>query len=118
MREVFLGSDGGPPCNAQGGSAETVVECRDREGTVARRIRIQTATRRISEEVRIVAGQPELIMRFDDYRWVESAELPFTIDLTYPEKKVHLEITVRSYEVNPTLADTLFDPPPPSGAGS
>lgn len=118
MREVFLGVHGGPQCRAQSGSAETVVECRDREGTLARLIRIQTATRRIGQEVRFVAGLPELIMQFDDYRRVESVDLPFKIDLAYPEKNVHLEITVRSYEVNPNLADNLFDAPQPSGARS
>lgn len=118
LRAVFLGTDGGLQCSAQGGAVETIVECRDREGAVARLIRVQTATRRVAQEVHFVAGQPALIMQFDDYRQVESADLPFLISLMYPEKHVHLEITVRSYEVNPTLADELFDAPQPSSPGS
>ena len=57
-------------------------------------------------------------MRFDDYRHVDSVDLPFQISLTYPEKNVHLEITVRSYEVNPTLADELFGALQPSSPRS
>ena len=118
LRVVFLGTDGGLQCSAQGGPAETVVDCRDREGAVARLIHVDTATRRVAQEVHFVAGQPRLIMQFDDYRQVESVDLPFQISLTYPEKNVRLEITVRSYEVNPTLADELFDAPQPSGPRS
>ena len=94
------------------------MDCRDRAGAVARLIRVQTATRRVAQEVHFVAGQPQLIMQFDDYRRVESVDLPFQISLTYPEKHVRLEITVRSYEVNPTLADELFDAPQPSSPRS
>ena len=118
LRAVFLGTDGGLRCTAQGDAAETIVECRDREGAVARLIRVQTATRRVAQEVHFVAGQPELIMQFNDYRPVEPADLPFQINLTYPEKHVRLEITVRSYEVNPSLADELFDAPPLSSSSS
>jgi len=118
LRVVFLGTDGGLQCRAQGGAAETVVDCRDHEGAVARLIHVQTATRRVAQEVHFAAGQPRLIMRFDDYRHVDSVDLPFQISLTYPEKNVHLEITVRSYEVNPTLADELFGALQPSSPRS
>jgi hypothetical protein len=120
MREVFLGSAaaGATRCSAQGASAETIVDCRDREGALVRVIRIQTATREVVQEVRFVAGQPEVIMEPGDYRQVGSTALPFRIDLTYPQKGVHLEIEVRSYEVNPALPDSLFDAAPASGASS
>ena len=118
LRSVFLGTDGGLQCSAQGGAVETTVECRDREGAVARLLRVQTATRRVGQEVHFVAGQPELIMQFDDYRHVESVDLPFQISLTYPQKNVRLDITVQGYEVNPALADELFDAPQPSSSRS
>lgn len=120
MRAVFLGAadDGGAHCNAQGGGTETVVDCRHPDGAPARLIRIQTASRTVAQEIRLVAGQPQVIMQFGDYRPVESVQLPFKIDLTYPDKGVHLEIAVRSYEMNPSLPDSLFDAPEPSGASS
>jgi outer membrane biogenesis lipoprotein LolB len=120
MREVFLGSGGDDTarCTVQGGALETVVDCRDREGTLARLIRIQTATQRIEQQVRLQSGQPELVMDFADYRRVERMELPFKIALTYPDQAVHLEITVRSYEVNPSLPDSLFDAPAAGGGSS
>ena len=66
----------------------------------------------------MVAGQPQVVMQYSDYRPVESVELPFAIDLTYPEKNVHLAIAIRSYELNPSLADSLFEPPQSNDAGS
>ncbi len=120
MREVFLGSagDDATRCTVQGGALETVVDCRDHEGTLARLTRIQTATRRIAQQVRLQSGQPELVMEFADYRRVERLELPFKIDLTYPANAIHLEIRVRNYEVNPSLSDSLFDATEAGGAGS
>jgi hypothetical protein len=131
MREVFLGSPGAAEeCSAQDEGAETVVDCRDGAGALTRVLHIQTATRHVSREVQFGGGhpngqpngepngQPKLIMRFDDYRRVADVELPFTIDLTNPEKGVTIEITVRSYEVNPSLADSLFAASPPGGARS
>jgi outer membrane lipoprotein-sorting protein len=118
LRAVFLGTDGRLECSAQGGATETIVECRDPAGAVTRLIRVQTATRRVAQEVHLVADQPELIMQFDDYRQVDSVDLPFQISLTYPQKNVRLEITVRSYDVNPTLADELFNALQPSHSRS
>lgn len=120
MREAFLGSSGDDAkrCTVQGGSLETVVDCRDQEGTLARLIRIQTSTRHVEQRVRMQFGQPELVMEFADYRRVERVELPFKIALTYPAKEMHLDITVRDYEVNPSLPDSLFDAPAAGGAGS
>ena len=111
MREAFLGSSGDDAkrCTVQGGDLETVVDCRDEAGTLGRLIRIQTSTRRVEQRVRMQSGQPELVMEFADYRRVERVELPFKIALTYPAKQMHLDITVRSYEVNPSLPDSLFD---------
>ncbi|HVO28227.1 MAG TPA: DUF4292 domain-containing protein [Candidatus Margulisiibacteriota bacterium] len=120
MREAFLGSPAGDPkrCTVQGGSRETVVDCRDQEGALARLMRIQTSTGRVEQRVRMQSGQAELVMEFADYRRVEGVELPFNISLTYPAKEMHLDITVRSYEVNPSLPDSLFDVPAASGASS
>jgi len=119
MRAAFLGvaDPAATRCSAFGGSPETVVDCRDRNGAVARLIRIDSGTRRVQQEIQLVTGQPQVVMQYGDYRPVESVELPFTIDLTYPEENVHLTIAVRSYELNPSLADGLFEPQS-NGAGS
>jgi outer membrane biogenesis lipoprotein LolB len=120
MREVFLGSagDDAARCTVHGGAQETVVDCRDQEGTLVRLTRIQTATRRVAQQVRMRSGQPELVMEFADYRRVGRLELPFKIDLTSPAKAIHLQITVRNYELNPSLPDSLFAAPEAGGAGS
>ena len=120
MREVFLGpaGDDAERCTVQGSSLETVVDCRDHGGTLARLIRIQTSTRRVEQRVRMQSGQPDLVMEFADYRRVERVELPFKIALTSPAKAIHLEITVRTYELNPSLPDSLFDAPAADGASS
>jgi hypothetical protein len=120
MRAVFLGALASTTsrCTAVGGATETVVDCRDPDGALTRLLRIQSVTRRVEQEIHMVAGQPQVVTQYSDYRPVESVELPFTIDLTYPEKKVHLAIAVRSYELNPSLADSLFEPAPSNGADS
>ncbi len=120
MRAVFLGvaEAAALQCSALGGSTETVVDCRDADGAVTRLIRIDSVTRRVKQEIHMVAGQPQVIMQYGDYRPVEAIELPFAIELTYPERNVHLTIAVRSYELNPRLADSLFEPPPANGAAS
>jgi hypothetical protein len=120
MRAVFLGPADGTAtrCTAIGGSTETVVDCRDPGGALSRLIRIQSVTRRVEQEIQMVAGQPQVVMQYGDYRAVKSVELPFAIDLTYPEKGVHLAISVRSYDLNPNLPDSLFEPPQSNGTGS
>jgi hypothetical protein len=119
MRQVFLRSDGFPPqCSAQAAAAETVVDCRDAEGVVSRLIRVDTTTHRVRQDISFAAGQPHLVILFDEYRRVDAVELPFLIDLRYPDTDVRLRIAVRSYEVNPDLPDSLFDPPQQGGAGS
>jgi hypothetical protein len=118
-RAAFLRADAAFPgeCTPQAGAAETVVECRDAHGDLLREIRIETRTQAVSHEVSFAAGRPHLIAQFDDYRMVDTVLLPFAIELIYPERAVRMQIAVRGYEVNPQLADNLFDPPDVAGAG-
>ncbi len=114
MRQAFLrGSDAFPgSCSAQAEQGETVVTCKDPSDRVLRLIRIAPGTSTIRQEISFVSAQPQLVMQFGDHRPVDGLELPFAIELSYPERMVHLSITVRSYEVNPTLPDSLFDDAP------
>ncbi|MBI4518630.1 MAG: hypothetical protein HY699_22765 [Deltaproteobacteria bacterium] len=90
-----------------------VVSCRDAGGQVLRRLRIDRAHATIGEETSYEAGEPRLILRYDDYRPVGDAELPYRIALLYPARDVALEIAIQRYEVNPVLADELFQPAAP-----
>jgi len=87
---------------------DTVVTCRDGEGQTRRRVRIDSATATVREETQLAGDHVDVTMRFGDYRAVDATLLPYHIELLYPERAVRLAITVRSYEVNPELADDLF----------
>ena len=115
LRQAFLRAGAAFPgrCTPRAAAAETIVECRDAEGTLLRVLHIEQRTQTITEEVSFASGVPHLTMQYDDYRAVGAALLPFAIHLSYPERQVTLAISVRNYEVNPALADELFSCAPP-----
>jgi hypothetical protein len=125
MRAVFLREAGtaGLTCvPATASGTDTVVTCRDGQGQTRRRLLIDSATATVREETQLAGDHVDVTMRFGDYRVVDATLLPYHIDLLYPERAVRLAITVRSYEVNPELADDLFAwrlfPESPSGCPS
>lgn len=95
--------------------ADVVVLCRDGSGTIVRRMRIDLHNATPLDETSYQAGQPRLIIRYGDYRLVDDTLLPFRIAMRYPQQNVSLDITIQRYEVNPRLADSLFQPPTPWG---
>lgn len=64
----------------------------------------------IVEETSYEAGAPRLVIRYADYRAVGATALPFRITLDYRQRRQSVDITIQSYELNPTLADALFQP--------
>jgi hypothetical protein len=68
----------------------------------------------IVEETSYAAGAPRMVIRYADYRAVGGIALPFRISLEYPQRQQSVDITIDRYEVNPTLSDDLFRPPPDS----
>jgi hypothetical protein len=64
----------------------------------------------IVEETSYEAGAPRLAIRYADYRAVGGTALPFRITLAYPQRRQSVDIAIQSYEVNPPLADALFEP--------
>lgn len=64
----------------------------------------------IVEETSYDAGRPRLVIRYADYRAVGATSLPFRITLDYPQRAQSVDISIEAYEVNPPLADTLFQP--------
>lgn len=120
MRSVFLRGDDAlsAQCTALNAGAEAVLDCRDPTGAPQRLVRIGAAAQTIRQEISFIAGQPHLIMQFDDYRRANGTELPFAIELTYPDRAVRLQIRVRNYEINPQLPDSLFEATEGSGTGS
>ena len=94
----------------QTNAVEIVVRCRDGAGDVRREMRMDSPTATIREETTYDVGQPRLIFRFDDYRVVGDATLPYRIALVYTSRALRVDITVERYEVNPELGDHLFQP--------
>jgi len=119
FREAFLRGAAAFPghCSPQAVSDEIVVECRG-ESTLLREIRIACATATVTRETSFVDAQPRLIMTFDDYRSVGGLPLPFAIGLSVPARPVTMQISLRGYEINPALADRLFDAASAGGAAS
>jgi hypothetical protein len=85
------------------------VSCRD-GATVRRTLRI--GFEGIVEETSYEAELSRLSIRYADYRQVDGVVLPFHITLDYPQRRQSVEIRIDRYEVNPTLSDELFQPPP------
>jgi outer membrane lipoprotein-sorting protein len=99
-------------CAAARAGGETVqVTCHD-GGAVRRTLLIGTDG--IVEETSYEAGAPRLRIRYADYRAVDAVMLPFRITLEYAQRQQSVDITIDRYEVNPTLSDDLFQPPPDS----
>jgi outer membrane lipoprotein-sorting protein len=68
------------------------------------------------EEERVEAEQNVTVIRYDDYRVVDSAFLPYRIAIVEGEPpNVHtVDVTIDRYEINPALADGQFAPAPES----
>jgi len=92
-----------------------VVLCRDPSWALLRRIIINAHDATIRDETSYDAGVPRLVIRYDDYRPVDGRLLPYHIALQYLEQHLSLVVAVQRYEVNPALADDLFQPVQPWG---
>ncbi len=110
LRQAFLRGAAAFPgyCTPQAAGAEVSVECRDAPGDVRREIRIARATATVSQEISFAGDVPRVVMTFAEYRTVEGIPLPFAIELRAPARHVTMQIALRSYDLNPVLADTLF----------
>jgi hypothetical protein len=98
-------------CSAEtDGAGSVIVVCRDSSGDALRQLRIDSSTAAIEDETSYDAGQPRMMIRYDVYRPAGDTSLPYRITLLSPPQHVTLDITVQRYEVNPALADTLFEP--------
>ncbi len=97
-------------CEARREAPAVLVICRDPGGSVLRRMRIDAATGAILEETSYEEGALRLRLTYDDYRSVSGAYLPYRIQLSYPQRSLSVHIDVLRYEVNPQLADALFEP--------
>jgi len=111
LRQAFLRAEAAFPgtCEPSAAHQEVVVGCRDDAGTLLRTIRIDAAGGTITEEVDVRDEKPWVVTRFQDYREAGSYLLPFVIEIAYPHRDVFMRITVRDYEVNPVLANDLFE---------
>jgi hypothetical protein len=96
-------------CLPRAADGEVVVTCRDARGTRLRVVQIQASTGLVTEEISFTDDQPHVIIQFDDYRQVDTATLPFTVVIWYPERDMRMTVTVQGYEVNPALPGELFE---------
>jgi hypothetical protein len=101
-------------CRANGVDASgIVVNCRDAGGNLRRRIHIDARAGTILDETSYEGGRPRMVIRYDDYRSVGDVSLPFHIALRYPGQHLALDVAIQRYEINPVLADDLFQPVEP-----
>jgi outer membrane lipoprotein-sorting protein len=118
VRETFLRGAAAFPgtCLATGESAAIVeVACRACDDCpLLRSLHLDRRNGTISEETSYDGGEPRLAIRYADYREVFGQPLPFRVVMTYPARRLKVEIQIRAYEVNPELKDELFEPPPGS----
>jgi hypothetical protein len=116
VRETFLRGPAAFPgiCSATDGSAAIVeVACRScKECSLLRSLRLDRRNATITEETSYDDGEPRLTIRYADYREVGGRPLPLRVVMTYPARRLKVEIQIRAYEVNPELRDELFEPPP------
>ncbi|MBI1814003.1 MAG: hypothetical protein HYR72_03415 [Deltaproteobacteria bacterium] len=84
-----------------------VIVCRE-AGQIVREIRLDASAATIREETSYEAGQPRMIIGYDDYREIDGVALPFHITMRYPARDLAVDIAVQRYEVNPALRDDLF----------
>lgn len=78
----------------------------------SRWLSVDPATATVRAEAELANGRAVVSRRYDDYRMVDGVPLPFRIVIDYPQQEVTVEITVSRYELNPSLGDDLFAPPP------
>jgi hypothetical protein len=111
LQQAFLRGEAAFPgdCTSRAADAEVAVDCRNADHVLLREIRIARATATVTRETSFTNGAPRLTMTFDDYRTIGGLPLPFAIELGSPERDVTMQITLRAYEINPVLADALFD---------
>jgi hypothetical protein len=111
FRQAFLRGAAAFPgqCTPEAAGAEVVVACRDERNVRLREIRIARATGTVSREISFDSEQPRAVLRFDDYRVVDGLPVPFAIELQSPARQITVQITLRTYEINPVLADALFE---------
>jgi outer membrane lipoprotein-sorting protein len=111
FRQAFLRGVAAFPgrCTPSAAGAEVVVECSGEHDERLREIRIARAAGTVSRETSFDGDQPRASLQFDDYRVVDGLPLPFAIELRSPARNLTVQITLRSYDVNPALADALFD---------
>jgi hypothetical protein len=112
LRQAFLRGEAAFPgrCTPRGTENEVTVDCRSESGEALREISIAGATATVTREISFAGEQPSVVTTFSDYRMVDAMPLPFTIELSAPQRHVTMQIVLRSYEINPALADALFDP--------
>ena len=101
---------------ARDSRTDVVVSCRDDDGSLLRQLRISDDRAIIRDETSFEAGAPRMVLRFSDYRPIDDLELPFQITMLYPGRQLSVDIAINKYEVNPTLADALFEPSRPWGS--
>lgn len=111
LRQAFLRGPAAFPgrCASQTTGTEILVDCRAADSADRREIRIAGATATVDEETSFSGAVARVIMMFTDYRMVGGLPLPFAIELRAPQRQVTMQIALRSYEINPTLDDALFD---------
>jgi hypothetical protein len=78
-----------------------------------RNVRIRLTDGAIEEE-RIDAEQEVTVIRYDDYRVVDRAFLPFRIAIVEgdPPSTRKIDVVIERYEINPTLGGDQFSPAP------
>jgi outer membrane lipoprotein-sorting protein len=115
VRETFLRGPAAFPgtCSATSDSVSIVdVACRACDHCpLLRSLRLDRRGATIVDEKSYDDGGPRLAIHYDDYREVAGLPLPFHILMTYPARRLNVEIKIREYEVNPELKDKLFEPP-------
>lgn len=99
-----------------GSDSGVVVVCRSSAGSILRRIRIDASTATIREETSYAGGMPRMTIRFGDYRETDGTPLPEEIEMSYPGRRLSVSISIRRYELNPSLSDALFAMTPASGS--
>jgi hypothetical protein len=123
FRQAFLRGAAAFPgrCTPAAAGAEVVVDCRDERGVRLREIRIARATATVIGETSFADAQPRLVLQFGDFRAVGGAgaglALPFAVELRAPQRQVTMQIAVHADEINPLLADALFDAADAIGSG-
>jgi hypothetical protein len=116
LGQAFLRGPNAFPGTCRASAVEAsgiVVSCRDAAGTLLRQIHVDAHAGTILDETSYESEQPRLVIRYDDYRSVGDASLPYHIALRYPGQHLMLDVAIQRYEVNPALADDLFQPVAP-----